>query len=79
MEARQPIQSAVVVADAPGADLQSYGGLIGDAELRVGADGGAQHLLEAGFLPHIVIGDFDSLAPATLAELEAWGIAIERD
>ena len=78
MEARQPIQSAVVVADAPGADLQPYRGLIGDAELRVGADGGAQHLLDAGFLPHIVIGDFDSLTPSTLAELEARGVEIER-
>ena len=69
---------AVVVADAPVADLQPYAVLIGAAGLRVAADGGARHFLQLGLLPHTAIGDFDSLPEAMLATLEQQGVRIER-
>ncbi len=78
MEVRPPIRSAVVIADAPAADLTPYSALIRAADLRVAADGGARHFLEAGLLPHVAIGDFDSLPAALLAELEAGDVEVER-
>ncbi len=70
MEAGKPIQTAVVVADAPTADLESYMPLMREADLRVAADGGARYFLGAGILPHTAIGDFDSLPPEMLRELQ---------
>jgi thiamine pyrophosphokinase len=78
MEVRQPIRSAIVIADAPAADLVPYTALIQDAELRVAADGGARHFLQAELLPHVAIGDFDSLPGSLLAELEVRGVRLER-
>ncbi len=40
------------------------------AELVIAVDGGASHLKNANFLPHIAIGDFDSIEPADFAELD---------
>lgn len=73
-----PTRLAVVVADAPSVDLQSHAGLMREADLRIAADGGARHFLQAGILPHIAIGDFDSLPAAMLEQLEAQGVQIER-
>jgi thiamine pyrophosphokinase len=44
----------------------------------VAADSGAATALAFGYLPDVVIGDFDSLAPSTLADLERRGVRIER-
>src|SRR3712207_2158358 len=70
--------STVIIADAPTADLQAYTMPIRDAELRVAADGGARHFLQLGMLPHVAIGDFDSLPAPMLAELESRGVTILR-
>lgn len=60
---------AVIAADAPGADLAPYRALAEEAGLVIAADGGARHLLAIGVEPQVVIGDLDSLDPATLAAL----------
>jgi thiamine pyrophosphokinase len=39
------------------------------ADLLIAADGGAEPLLNLGFVPQVVIGDFDSLSPETAAKL----------
>ncbi|RLC97753.1 MAG: thiamine diphosphokinase, partial [Chloroflexi bacterium] len=39
--------------------------------LIIAADGGTRHALAAGVIPHVVIGDLDSLSPADLAQVEA--------
>lgn len=69
---------AIVVADAPDADLRPYLRLISAADLLIAADGGTRHLLAHGLTPHVIIGDFDSLDPALLEVMERRGVAIER-
>lgn len=78
MEAPPSTLLAVVVADAPIANLMPYTALLEDAHLRVAADGGARYLLQLDILPHVAVGDFDSLPPPMLAELEARGVQIQR-
>lgn len=70
--------SAVVVADAPSAELQRFQSLLQQADLRVAADGGARYLLALDLLPHIAVGDFDSLVPEQLELLERAGVEVQR-
>ncbi|HCT37289.1 MAG TPA: thiamine diphosphokinase [Firmicutes bacterium] len=46
--------------------------------LIIAADAGARHLLSAGCLPHIAVGDFDSLSPGELALLEQSGCDVRK-
>lgn len=46
------------------------------ADLIVGVDGGAARWLTLGVVPHLVTGDFDSLAPEVLAALAAGGARV---
>lgn len=46
--------------------------------LVVGADGGVRFLLAAGVRPDLVVGDFDSLPAAGVAELEAARVELVR-
>lgn len=71
-------RTAVVVADAPGLELHRYPRFLAAADLVIAADGGARHLINAGHLPDLAIGDFDSLEPHLLAELQAREVAIEQ-
>lgn len=45
-------------------------------DLVVAADGGADHILESGYLPHALIGDLDSLKPENLEKCRKQGIHI---
>ena len=47
-------------------------------DLLIGVDGGTQHCLDIGVVPHIVVGDLDSLARSTVDELAAAGVRFER-
>lgn len=68
----------VIVADAPDADLAPFRALLQRATLRIAADGGARYLLALNLLPHVAVGDFDSLDPALLAQLQAAGVAVQQ-
>lgn len=78
MSNKRPTYSAVVVADAPAADLHPFRSLLQQADLRVSADGGARYLLALDLLPHIAVGDFDSLAAEQLELLERAGVEVQR-
>jgi len=69
---------AVIVASAPELDIAPYQAHIRAADLLIAADGGALPLLRAGIVPHVAIGDMDSIDAAGLAELEARGVALRR-
>jgi thiamine pyrophosphokinase len=69
---------AVIVASAPELDIAPYRELIHAADLLIAADGGALPLLRAGIVPHVAIGDMDSIDDAGLAELETHGITPQR-
>jgi thiamine pyrophosphokinase len=44
----------------------------------IGADGGARHCLSLDRLPHVVVGDMDSLPAAVLSDLIEKGVEVER-
>ena len=69
---------AVIVASAPDLDVAPYQEYIRSADLLIAADGGALPLLRAGIVPHVAIGDMDSIDVVGLAELEARGVALRR-
>lgn len=46
------------------------------AELLIAADAGAQALRDIGLLPHVVVGDMDSVRPDTLAALRDAGVEV---
>ena len=52
--------------------------LVRDDDYLIGADGGTYHCLAIGRVPHIVIGDLDSLELATKEELVCQGVQIEK-
>ncbi len=68
----------VIFANGELADPTSARAAIQPTDIIVAADGGAKHCRTLGVVPHILIGDFDSLAPADLAALEAAGTRIVR-
>jgi thiamine pyrophosphokinase len=78
METTFPVGLAVIIADAPVAAIEPYVDLIHQADLRVAADGGARHYLSLGILPHVAIGDFDSLPAPMFAALEQDGVQIKQ-
>jgi thiamine pyrophosphokinase len=47
-------------------------------DLLVAADGGARHALAIGLAPHLLVGDLDSIDPATVDALRAQGTQVER-
>ncbi len=70
-------RTAVVVADAPVGDLEPFRALLQATDLIITADGGARHVLALSLLPQLAVGDFDSLAPELLQQLEAANVQIE--
>jgi thiamine pyrophosphokinase len=71
-----PARIALVVADGD-VDEQLLRALMtepGDGRLCIAADGGAARVLDQGLAPDLVIGDFDSLAPAARERLASLGV-----
>jgi len=78
MKKDAPGLTAVVVADAPAADLRPFEQLVRQADLLIAADGGARYLLAFDIVPHIAVGDFDSLDVEVLDRLVQSGVKVER-
>jgi thiamine pyrophosphokinase len=51
---------------------------VSHADRIIAADGGTRHCLEMGILPHVAVGDFDSLTPEDLALLQSQGVKLVR-
>ena len=47
-----------------------------DDDLVIAADGGGRHVKALGWVPHCLVGDFDSLEASTLAEFKAGGAEV---
>jgi thiamine pyrophosphokinase len=75
---KRVIMYVVIVANAPDADLAPYQAQIAAADLLIAADGGAEALLRANMPPHLVLGDLDSVRPASLEALAARGTEVRR-
>lgn len=69
---------SVIVANAPDLDLVPYLDTVRSADLVIAADGGAIPLLRAGVLPHVVVGDLDSLNAPNREVLAARGVELRR-
>jgi thiamine pyrophosphokinase len=57
--------------DAPDPDIVRH--WTAQADLIIAADGGARNALSAGVMPHVVIGDLDSLTDVDRAQLDQSG------
>jgi len=54
---------AVIIANGILEKNETFSETIKQAELIICADGGASHLIRMGILPHVIIGDLDSISP----------------
>jgi len=69
---------AIIFANGEFPDPQGVRNLLRPDDLIIAADGGTRHALAAGVIPHIVVGDLDSLSPDEQARVEAAGSQIVR-
>lgn len=58
-------------------DYDALGSLIQDDDHLICADGGTAHCLRIDRLPHVIVGDLDSLDPALVERLAQQGVVIE--
>jgi thiamine pyrophosphokinase len=63
----------VIIANGDPPDRETAHRHAGQADLLLAADGGARHALALGLVPHVVIGDLDSLDENQLARLRSAG------
>jgi thiamine pyrophosphokinase len=69
---------AVIFANGEFGNVEDAQALLRPDDLVIAADGGTRHALAAGLVPHVVIGDLDSLTPDAQARVEAAGTRIIR-
>jgi len=66
-------RKAIIFCNGDLADLSRVRRHINSKTLLVGCDGGTSHILSLGLVPHVVIGDFDSIPPTIERALSAGG------
>jgi thiamine pyrophosphokinase len=69
---------AIIITNGPLPDPASARRYIGPDDRLICADGGAHHAQAMGLLPHVVVGDLDSLEPDLQVELETAGVRFEK-
>ena len=67
---------AVIFANGDVPDRVTAARWAAEADLIIAADGGTRYALSAGVLPHIVIGDLDSLDEADRVQLDRSGVPL---
>ena len=68
----------VIFANGELRDIEAARTLLHPDDYLIAADGGANHLLQMGILPEVVIGDLDSISDDTLFELTSANVKIEQ-
>ena len=68
--------TALIVCNGTIRDYSFYKEYFDKAELIIGVDGGARHLLQFGVRPHVLMGDFDSISSKDLEYLKKLGTEI---
>jgi len=69
---------AVIFANGEFPNPQNARDLLRPDDFIIAADGGTHHALAVGAIPHVVIGDLDSLSPDEQARVEAAGAQVIR-
>ena len=69
---------AIIFANGEFPNPSSVRDLLRPGDLVIAADGGTRHALASGIIPHVVIGDLDSLSPNAQTQVEAAGSQIIR-
>ena len=64
---------AIIIAGGQAGDDEDWRRWVREGDWLIGADGGAARALAWGLVPHLVIGDMDSLPGEARTALEAWG------
>jgi thiamine pyrophosphokinase len=72
----RPMFLIVAGGDPPGGNLLA--GLARKARKVIAADKGAMYCLESGVVPHLVVGDLDSLTPGIQKRLQDLGVEIKK-
>jgi thiamine pyrophosphokinase len=68
----------IIVANAPVNADTRLSQIAASADYIIAADGGAQPLAAAGIVPHLLIGDLDSLSDQHVAWLVSQGVEVQR-
>ena len=69
---------AVVFVNGEVRDYTALARWLRPGDHLIGADGGTRHILALNLMPDAVVGDLDSLEPATVTRLIAQGVDVER-
>jgi thiamine pyrophosphokinase len=70
--------AAIIIIGGVRPDVNLAAALESEGALVIAADSGAVHAKAAGLTIDIAVGDFDSIPPTLLKELESAGVKIER-
>ena len=70
--------AAIIIIGGVRPDVSLAAALESEGALVIAADSGAVHAKAAGLTIDIAVGDFDSIPPMLLQELESAGVKIER-
>ncbi len=68
----------IIFANGKIADYTFLSALLHKDDFLIAADGGTLHCLRVGKVPHLIVGDLDSLAPNVVEDLGNKGVIIER-